>query len=263
MSEESSKKHFPPDGESRETFESNRLEDANLQHVHAQLLREKEEPTENFSPMPLVLVAMTMLLVFWGGLYLVHTSGGFSAFHFDETKHVGGHEEAGPVEIDWMAMGKSVYSKNCQVCHQPDGKGTPGVYPPLAGSDWVKDNPERLIKIVLSGLSGEATINGQTYNNAMTPFGALLKDQQIAAVLTYVRTLPDFGNESYPVAEDMVAQVREEYGARAETWTEADLNAIHGVPDGKWEPPAAPEGEETESEGEEAASEEQEAHHGH
>ncbi len=236
---EDQKDKYPPEGESRPTFEGTKLDDMDLHKVHSQLMREKEEPTEDFSPMPLLLVAIFMVLSFWAGIYLVRYSGDFGLFHFDETVTAGPAENAGPREVDMMALGKKVYARNCVACHQATGLGTPSVYPPLVESDWVRDNPERLIKIVLSGMSGPVIVNGQEYNNAMTPFKSL-KDQHIAAVLTYIRTNPDWSNNSYPVSEDLVAEVREAYGSRSEAWSQAELDAIHGPVDGLWEPPAAP-----------------------
>lgn len=228
----------PPDGKSRPTYEGNRFEDAQLQRVHSQLLREKDEPTENLSPMPLFLVALFMILAFWAGFYLVKYSGDFGPFHYDETQPVGGLASAGPKEVDMMALGTRIFAQNCAVCHQQDGRGQAGVYPPLVASDWVRDNPERLVKVVLAGLAGPVVVNGNPYNNAMTAFGRL-SDQQIAAVLTYIRTSADYENNSYAVSPELVAQVRAEYGARAEPWSAPELEAIHGPVVGSWSPPAA------------------------
>lgn len=249
-----------PDDKSRTTFEKNRFEDMNLHQVHSQLLREKEEPTENFSPAPLFLVALFMVMAFWAGIYLVHYSGDFGPFHYDETQKPGTAEDAEPVEVDMMALGRRVYSQNCVACHQSSGQGLPGVYPTLVNSDWVKDNPERLVKVVLAGLAGPVTVNGQSYNNAMTAFGRL-SDQQIAAVLTFIRTDESYSNDSHPVSEELVAKVRSEYGSRAEPWTQPDLEAIHGPVTGEWQPaevPAKPEGEAEETEAEEPTAEDTE-----
>lgn len=234
----SEKDKFPTEGESRPTFEGTRFEDTDLQKVHAQLLREKEEPTENFAPMPLFLVALFMIMAFWAGVYLVRYSGDFGPFHYDETKIAGVGEDTGPREVDMMALGKRVYSQNCVACHQSTGAGLPGIYPTLVGSDWVQDNPERLIKLTLGGLAGPITVNGQPYNNAMTAFSRL-SDQQIAAVLTFIRTDPDYQNNSHPVSEALVAEVRAAYGSRSDPWSQAELEAIHGPVTGNWEPPAS------------------------
>jgi mono/diheme cytochrome c family protein len=226
----------PPDGNSRQSFEGNRFQDDDLQKVHSQLMREKEEPTENFSPMPLFLVGLFMVLAFWAGIYLVKYSGDFGPFHYDETKVAGVAEDTGPREVDMMALGKRIYNQNCVACHQSSGLGLPGVYPPLVAADWVQDNPERLIKVILAGLAGPVVVNGNDYNNAMTAFGRL-SDQQIAAVLTYIRTDPAYENASYPVEPELVAQVRADYGARTEPWTQVELEEIHGPVTGQWSPP--------------------------
>jgi len=236
---DSQKDKFPPSGESRSTFEGTRFEDADLQKVHTQLLREKEEPSENFSPMPLFLVAVFMVLAFWAGVYIVHYSGDFGPFHYDETVKPGAGADTGPREVDMMALGTRIYNQNCVACHQSSGLGLPGVYPPLVNSDWVKDDPHRLVNLVLAGLAGPVVVNGNEYNNAMTAFGRL-SDQQIAAVLTYIRTDPDYQNDSFEVSEELVAEVRAEYGARTEPWSQPELDAIYGPVTGEWSPPAAP-----------------------
>ena len=228
----------PPAGESKASPDATRLNDQDLQKVHSQLMREKEEPSENFSPMPLFFVALFMVLSFWGGIYLVHYSGDFGPFHYDETMGAGAAEAAGPREVDMMALGARVYSQNCVACHQGSGMGLPGV----VESDWGKDKPVRLVKMILAGLAGPVMVNGAEYNNAMTPFNKL-KDQQIAAVLTYIRTNPDYANNSFAVSEELVAAVRAEYGARTDPWSQVELEAIHGPVTGAWEPPAPPEPE--------------------
>jgi hypothetical protein len=118
-------------------------------------------------------------------------------------------------------------------------------------SDWVKDNPERLVKIILAGMAGPIVVNGNEYNNAMTAFGRL-SDQQIAAVLTYIRTDVDYRNDSYAVSEELVAAVRAEYGARTEPWSQVELEAIHGPVTGEWAPPVQAVSEEPSGESSEA-----------
>lgn len=242
-------KHFPPTGESRETFEGNQFEDDALQKVHAQLMREKEEPSENFSYPPLLLVFLFMLLFFWGGVYLAEYRGDFSPFVFNEHAKLGG-VDAAPAPKDPLKVGKAVYVQNCVACHQADGGGLAGLYPPLVASNWVQDNPERLIKLVLSGLQGEVVVNGVTYNNAMTAFGPSLNDEKIAAVLTYIRTSPDYNNNSFAVEPALVASVRADYGSRSEAWTQPELEAIHGPAVGGWMPAAAPAVEPSDADGE-------------
>jgi mono/diheme cytochrome c family protein len=82
--------------------------------------------------------------------------------------------------------GKEVYALYCQNCHMEDGKGTPGINPPLAKADYIKKPAKVLIDIILKGQSGDILVNGQKYN-AIMPAQDYLTDMQIADVLNYVR----------------------------------------------------------------------------
>lgn len=126
------------------------------------------------------------------------------------------NEERGNVklkgaELALFNQGKQIYSIEgyCRTCHQPDGKGLPDSgFPPLAGSPWVTGSEERLIKLVMKGMLGPIEVNNKKYTGQvpMTPFGNLLKDEEIAAVLTYVRNT--FGNTGTAVSPEKVKQVR-------------------------------------------------------
>ncbi|MCF2502992.1 c-type cytochrome [Dyadobacter sp. CY107] len=113
--------------------------------------------------------------------------------------------------LELFTLGKTIYAKEgyCATCHQPDGKGlTASGFPPLTGTNWVLGNDERLIKLALKGLLGPIEVNGQKYPGQvpMTPFGGLLNDEEMAAVLTYVRN--SFGNKGPAIMPDKVKQVR-------------------------------------------------------
>lgn len=129
---------------------------------------------------------------------------------------------------DDLARGQQVYLQVCFACHQPTGLGLPGMFPPLAGSDWVSaPKPDRLIRMVLHGLTGPIKVNGQAFTTPapiMPPQGALLGDAQIADVLSYVRH--NFGNGASRVTPDQVKSVREAEKARTAMWTEAELEKI-------------------------------------
>lgn len=129
---------------------------------------------------------------------------------------------------DVLAKGQQTYMQVCFACHQPTGLGLPGMFPPLAGSDWVAaPNPGRLIRMVLHGLTGPIKVNGQPFTTPaplMPPQGAMLSDAQIASVLTYVRN--SFGNKAGVVIEDEVKAIREAEKDRAAMWTGAELEKI-------------------------------------
>jgi glucose/arabinose dehydrogenase/mono/diheme cytochrome c family protein len=119
--------------------------------------------------------------------------------------------------------GKIIYDALCLNCHQPEGKGLPGIYPSIAGSDWVKGDPARLIKIVLHGLQGPVMVNGVEFKQLaplpMPPMG--LDDQQMAHVLSYVRS--SFGNQASKLDPEIVKSVRNATADRSGLWTEAEL----------------------------------------
>ncbi len=110
-----------------------------------------------------------------------------------------------------LTKGKAIYSREgyCITCHQSNGKGLPASgFPPLNGTNWVVGSEDRLIKLVLKGLYGPMDVKGKKYPGQvpMTPFGRMLKDDEIAAVVTYVRN--SFGNKASVVTPAKVKQVR-------------------------------------------------------
>lgn len=104
-----------------------------------------------------------------------------------------------------MARGETLYYQYCGICHQQNGKGDSGRFPPLAESDWVTGDKERLIDVVLNGLEGPIEVNGVTYNSVM-PQHSFLSDEDVATVLSYIRR--SFGNEADSVRVSEVAAVR-------------------------------------------------------
>jgi mono/diheme cytochrome c family protein len=101
--------------------------------------------------------------------------------------------------------GKQVYNSVCLACHMADGSGVPGMHPPLIETEWVSGDKERLIKLVLEGMSGKIEVDGETYNSLMPPHSHLT-DKQIADVLTYIRK--SFGNNASEITTQEVQQVR-------------------------------------------------------
>jgi putative membrane-bound dehydrogenase-like protein len=121
--------------------------------------------------------------------------------------------------------GQTIYEMACLPCHQPEGKGLPGVYPPLAGSEWVRGDATRLIKIVLHGLSGPVTVAGQNFGSTPgavpMPSFAGLTDRQIADVLTFVRD--EYGAKAGTVSEEGVRKIRAATSNRGTAWTAEEL----------------------------------------
>ena len=133
-------------------------------------------------------------------------------------------------ERELFIKGKEIFAKEgyCATCHQADGKGlVASGFPPLADTRWVQGNEERLIKLTLHGLLGPIEVLGQKYPGQvpMTPFGGLLKDDEMAAVLTYVRN--SFGNKASVISPEKVKEVREATQGRTGFYSPEELLKEH------------------------------------
>lgn len=119
--------------------------------------------------------------------------------------------------------GKKIYEINCFACHGKDGLGLLDMGPPLAKSDWVEGSPDTITKIMLKGMEGEITVSGKKYKPkiSMMAFEAIMTDEQIADVSTYIRN--SWGNKASPVGEKSVQRVRAETSKWATRYQEADL----------------------------------------
>lgn len=221
MSENEQKSGANPN--SREALEKAAMQDEHMQDVHAQLMREKEEPHEGFSPVPIFLMFVFAALCFWGGVYLVEFSGDFRADvyspHYDPNANK-------PVraEVSLYDHGKKIFSKQCIACHQATGLGVPGVYPPLVDSEWVTGHPEVVARILINGLNGPIEVAGNNFNGNMPAFGPggyALKDKDIAGVITYIRQ--EWGHAESDVTVQMIADYTAEYKGRSTPWTAAEL----------------------------------------
>lgn len=212
--DEQQSKHDPREQEERSQMD--------VLPLHQAVIREMEDPRDGFSPTPVWLIFASFILVAWCGSYLALHNGGWRADMYDDDPRalMGPMKPAAPV--DPMVLGARTFN-NCTQCHQADAKGLPGTYPPLAGSDWVHGRPEVLVRILLHGAEGNLTVNGATYNGQM-PSWARLSDEQLAAVLTYVRA--SFGNHESPVDPGMVTAIRKETASQSGSWHEADLRAF-------------------------------------
>jgi mono/diheme cytochrome c family protein len=217
-----------------------------VRDTHAAIVREKVEPRIGREPLSLWLIAIYGLAVFFGGTYLGRYAGNFSGDGLDylggaprvATRGTGGGGAEQAAELTPAEKGKKIFAANCATCHQANGLGVAGQYPPLAGSEIVNGGARRPTMIVLKGLQGPLTVKGQHYGSAvMQPWEKTLTDQKIADVLTYVRQ--EWGNTAGPVSAEGVAALRKELAGRTESWTEPDILAVPadaGLPGGA--PPA-------------------------
>lgn len=131
-----------------------------------------------------------------------------------------------------FVKGAEIYAReaHCTTCHQSDGKGLPDAgFPPLSETKWALGDPERLIKLTLNGLMGPIEVKGKKYPGQvpMTPFRALLNDDEIASVLTYVRN--SFGNRADPISPDQVQRVRKATESKTGLYTPDELLKDHPI----------------------------------
>ena len=204
-----------------------------VERLHRAVLREQHDPLEGREPMPWWFVATMVLALFWGGWYLGRYGG-----EFDTQTHIalgGGRQQgiadaaAGAVNAaatNPVQQGERLFLNNCQSCHQQNGRGVPGAFPPVVGSEWVTGPPETLVRILLYGLHGPVQVAGTTYEGAMPPWKDVLKDEEIAAVATYLRQWTP--NAAPAVSGTQVAAHRAADAARTTPWTAAELKAREG-----------------------------------
>ena len=212
-----------PNAKGRGSLEKAAMQDEHMQDVHAQLMREKEEPQEGFSPVPIFLMFIFAALCFWGGVYLVEHSGGYrwDAYSPDFNPSAGAPK---PIEITLFDRGAKVYRNQCAQCHQADGNGVLGVYPPLVASNWVTGHPQVVSRILINGLNGPIVVKGSNYNGNMPAFGSsglALSDKDIAGVITYIRQ--EWGNSASDVTVATIAEYSDLYAGRSVPWQAADL----------------------------------------
>ncbi len=180
---------------------------------------------DRFRPVPTWVIAGCAALVLWAGLYLGSYSGGFQGDVFNEEANYKPSGPTGPVDpiAASKKRGRGVFIANCAQCHQANGLGQAGQYPPLVGSEWVVgDGPKRLPLILLHGIQGTIHVKGEVYNNQMPAWSTVLSDKQISDVLTYIRGELG-GNAAGPIPESAIQAARDATKAHDNSYTEAEL----------------------------------------
>lgn len=206
----------------------NHPDSTDLDRLHSAVKREKADLPAGSEPAP-------MWVIFLGFIAAVIAGGQLGTFHGygleskpalsaavdPRTTGTDPNANLSPLELA-MKKGLTAYG-TCNGCHQPQGQGLPGVNPPLAGSDWVQGGTERLIRVVLHGLTGPINVNGKPFATpaSMPGWGATMNDEDIAYALSYVRN--SWGNKGTLVTKEQVAKVREATKARTSQWTMPEL----------------------------------------
>lgn len=203
--------------------------DESLLAAHEQQLGKKPDDGGHYKMMPIALLFIFSGLIFYAGTYLNRFSGHYHADIFDEHAQPAA-AGAAAVKVDPVVLGKKSYEQVCITCHQATGQGVAGIYPPLAGSEWVTGSPERVIRIVLYGLKGPLQVEGKSFGQAAMPAigkvsgsGYNWTDERVAAVLTYIRQ--EWGNKAGPISAAEVAAIHAKEGDRKE-WSQEELQKI-------------------------------------
>jgi mono/diheme cytochrome c family protein len=164
-------------------------------------------------------------------LYLDGHAGGFSKDVYAPFGSLAQVAAAQPKDesAKFLAQGQDVFDKTCTLCHQPNGSGKEGLYPPLAGSDWVlAPGPNRIARIVFDGVTGPITISGKLFNVGaqMPPWRDVYKDDaQVAAVLSYIRK--QWGNNAPPIKPADIKALRAATASHTgHAWTADELQQI-------------------------------------
>ena len=163
--------------------------------------REQAEPSERTQPIPLVAAAVTLAMVLAGAAY-IFLSEPFGSAGLGDRRTLA--DLRGPA-AGAAADGKQLFTAHCAACHQASGKGLPGVFPPLDGSEWVTGDPRILANILLHGVTGEMTVGGNVFKGAMPAFQKL-GDAELAAVASYVRS--GWTNRTQPIGAGLFAAER-------------------------------------------------------
>ena len=192
--------------------------------LHRQALRERPDPSEGLERPPWWLWVISIILIFWAGFYIGRYGGVFGpeVHMLSRSEKTAVQPPAVTTETkEPAADGGAVYARICVTCHQSNGLGVPGAFPPLAGSELLLGDAEIPIKIVLHGLQGSVKVKGNTYNGVMPAWGTQLSDAEIAAVLTYARS--SWGNSAPEVETETVEALRKETSERTASFTVDEL----------------------------------------
>lgn len=176
--------------------------------------REMPEPYEGNRPIPWLVILIVSAVFAWAVGYIGFTHQANPPSYGDR-RSAQDFKVAAP-SAGGVVDGAQVYAAQCVACHQASGKGLPGVFPPLAGSEWVTGKGALAVQIVLHGVTGELTVAGTAYNGMMPMFKDKLDDAQIAAVVSYIRG--SFGNSAEPVDAVTVASERAATADHVQPW---------------------------------------------
>lgn len=186
--------------------------------------RENAEPDEVRRPMPLVVAAVAVGMVLFGVAYIL-LSDPFGAPALGDRRTVAELSGPAPAANGAKPDGKQLFTTNCVACHQATGKGLPGVFPPLDGSEWVVGDPRMVANILLHGVTGEMEVAGKVYKGAMPAFHQL-GDPELAALASYIRS--SWSNKAEPIQTELFNKERQRNPRTTPFAGDAELKALTG-----------------------------------
>jgi mono/diheme cytochrome c family protein len=184
--------------------------------------REQEDPSERNRPIPLAVAIITLAVVIFGVTYIL-LSEPFGRADLGDRRTVADLRAAAAGAAAAAVDGKQIFTANCVACHQATGKGLPGVFPPLDGSEWVAGNKRTVANILLHGVSGELTVMGNPYKGAMPSFQQL-SDAELAAVASYVRS--EWSNKAGAIKSELFTTERKSSTRTTPFNGETELKAL-------------------------------------
>jgi len=152
-----------------------------------------------------IIIGLCVLVIVFVAVWAITSTNGSRAMRsLTTTATTAERPAAGQAGDALTKQGQALFNDNCSSCHQTNGQGVAGAFPPLAGNDALSD-AGLVVRTIKNGRSGKITVKGQTYDNAMPAVGAGFTNAQNAAVATYVRQ--SWGNGFGPVSEADVQQL--------------------------------------------------------
>lgn len=169
--------------------------------------RENIDPEETIRPIPIAVSLITLGMVIFGVIYLF-LSEPLTTSQYGDQRTIADLTGTLPTADSGQAAadGKALYAAQCAACHQANGAGVPGVFPPLANSEWVQGEPRILANILLHGINGELEVAGQKYQGMMPAFPQL-SDTELAEIATYIRST--WNNQTEAIQADLFKTERE------------------------------------------------------
>ena len=183
--------------------------------------REEADPSERGQPVPLIVAAVTLVVVLAGVAYIL-LSEPFGRADLGDRRTLADLRTV-TAQTGQGTDAKQLFNANCVACHQASGQGLPGVFPPLDGSEWVAGDERILANILLHGISGDITVKGTAYKSAMPAFGQL-SDTELAALASHVRGT--WSNKAAPLSAELFAQERKAHPRTAPFASGDELKAL-------------------------------------